>query len=82
MDNGHADRIIPHHPIVEELEPLEDIVHAPLIGVNVECCHIVVEPGRRFQSSQAHIGTAFPVGGGCCFSPILLKRGVSSFCIS
>ena len=64
--------MIPHHPIVQELEPLEDIVHAPLISVDVKGCHIVVKPGGRLQGSQTHIGTAFPVWFACYFLPILL----------
>ena len=43
------------HPVVHELESLEDIVHAPGVGVDIEGLHVVVEPGGLKERGQGGV---------------------------
>ena len=43
------------HPVVHKLESLEDIVHAPGVGVDIEGLHVVVEPGGLKERGQGGV---------------------------
>jgi len=57
----HKGHTLTDYSTVEELESLVDIVHAPVVRVDIEGSDVVVEPCGRLKSPQLHIGTAPPI---------------------
>ena len=55
FDKNVSDKSQEHladHPVVEELEPLKDVIHTPSVSVDVEGCYVMVEPEHSDNMTQ------------------------------